>query len=169
MTVFPKSWFLTKILLGILASACVAYAAPIKIIDKELLPYYDRYTFLLEQYCNKQQYFDPIKVILSVEDLETPEYMKKNGDIEIAVCNYDGTKIIKIVYDKKHYNKASETERMSTLSHEFRHCFFHIDNDGHSKKPVNYFNQYDNGKAIDLFTLYQQIIDDLQESCGGKK
>lgn len=165
MTLLPKSWMFTKVLFGILLTVCVAIAAPLKIIDTELAPYYDRYMFLLEQYCTQQQYFVPTKITMTIEEIKEKS---EDGDTLVAECFYDGTKIVRIIYDKKFYDKATETERMSTISHELRHCLFHIPNEGHSKKPINYFNQYDNGKKINLYDLYQQLIDDFKDSCEAK-
>lgn len=123
---------------------------PYKVVDPEIVPYQQEYLFYVQKYCQKDQYFQPLQELIEIKELP---------GLIIAQCQKSLTKI-HIIYNKRFWSQDLYPFRMSTMIHEFSHCYF---GEGHSLDPNNFMFAYENSLPLD--TVKVQLEDYLKKKC----
>lgn len=70
--------------------------------------------------------------------------------------------------DKEFYENNTPIKIKSVMFHELRHCIFGKEDKDHSKDPYNYFSAI-LPEYTDEQILYEQVINDIKQSCEGQK
>ena len=168
-TIWPKSWgraLLNCLVIPLVLEGCYA-AMPFQYTNYDLKPYYDDYMIMVKERCRSNQYFHPNKMILIIKNIKQNKDYNPNTDGRIVgECTYLPSTFFEIDVDKQTWEYLTELDRKAIMFHELRHCVFMIDN--HSLDPNNYFYADLPGNLTES-KLYQQVIDDINNSCGVKK
>lgn len=147
---------LSKILLSTLFISTVYFSSSMHYVNKKLASYFDNYTALVNEVCKPTQYHYPPRTIITFADLDNGT----NGII--GLCSYLPNRWT-IYIDRSFFRDANEEERNQLMSHELRHCLFDV---GHSTDENNYMAPL--FPHLTTSELYNQIYDDLYQSCGQK-
>lgn len=120
----------TRILASILyfvagISLCTAMVVPYNNINKELLPYHDRFMHLTNMFCKPKQYFYPKRVGIGFTKLKAPT---------IGYCSYNNIEF-NIYIDRDYWNQASGDTKELLMFHEMTHCVLQLN---HVKDKNNY-------------------------------
>lgn len=129
------------------------YLIPFSHTNKTLIPYTNKVMAIVNKYCKKDQYNNPLH--------EYIYFTKLKGD-DIGECGYGYNKFI-IRIDSKFWLKASEDERIEVIFHEMYHCLF-------KKDHVDNSNNYMYYKIADLNkdVVIQQFTEDVKRICKGE-
>lgn len=141
------------ILLAALILLNISYFIPYKIVDPEIAPYEEEYKNYVVKHCNEHQYFShPIQKYIVVADLP--------ADV-IANCRSNNFTRMFITYNAKYWAMDRHDARMTTLFHEFTHCYFMED---HSPDSKNFMFAFENN--LELKVVQNQLEDYLTKKCG---
>jgi|SRR5271165_1251728 len=144
---------LSKILLSTLFISPAYFSSSMHYVNKKLAPYFDNYTTLVNEVCQPNQYFYPSRTMITFANL--PETV-------IGKCSYTPTRFV-VYIDRSFFKDANEEQRNQLMAHELRHCLFQV---GHSSDDNNYMAPV--FPELTTSELYNQIYDDLYQSCGQK-
>ncbi len=139
-----------NVLLGI---ALYIYFIPFTHTNEVLKPYTNHVMTIVNQYCKKDQYNNPLHDYI---------YFSKLKDDEVGQCGMGYNKFI-IKIDSKFWRTANEDEKTEVIFHEMYHCLFYKD---HVDNPLNYmyYRMTDLKKEV----IIQQFTDDVKRICKGE-
>lgn len=106
-------------------SICTAIVVPYKNINKELLPYHNRFMRLTNMVCKPKQYFYPERIDIEFKKLRSPT---------IGYCAYNSVEF-NIYIDREYWKQASEDTKEVLIFHEMTHCVLQLN---HVKNKNNY-------------------------------
>lgn len=140
-----------KLIRNVLLGAVIyVYFIPFTHTNEVLIPYTNKVMTIVNQYCRKDQYNNPLH--------EYIYFAKLTGD-DIGQCGWGFNKfIIKIRAD--FWDRATEDERTEVIFHEMYHCLFKKD---HVDNPLNYM--YYRMTYLKKEVIVQQFIDDVKQIC----
>lgn len=134
----------------ILAAILIPNFIPNTNINPELQSYYEDYMGIVNQYCTKDQYNQPVRLDIDFENLPDPEI----GHCEIRINSY----YIKL--DRSYWLESNEDARRQLMFHELSHCI--IDKD-HVNDVSNYM--FFMTQPLEPTTVRRQVTDDIKDHC----
>jgi len=136
----------------LLGALIYVYLIPFTHTNEILTPYTNKVLAIVNTYCTKDQYSNPLHEYI---------YFAKLPPEEVGECGYGYNKFI-IKIDRKFWFKANEDERHEVIFHEMYHCLFKKD---HVDNPYNYM--YYRMTNLTKEVIIQQFTDDVKRICKG--
>lgn len=143
--------FRTAMLYTILASLLIFEATPIRYVNTELLPYYNKFMDFTTQICTKDKYFYPNKIYIGFSSLK--------GNV-IGECSVS-REAFYINIKSDYWFHSKDSVRESLMFHEMTHCVLKMD---HVDDRNNYMNPEIN-EDLTKEQIEAQLIQNLNKRC----
>lgn len=122
-----------------------------KEIDKSINVHYTHYMRLVDEFCTKDQYFNPISYNITLKSLERPY---------IGFCHYIGS-YYEITLSRSYWMTSSDDDRFQLLAHELTHCLFEAE---HTDDPNN-FMYASHSRTMTMPEIEDQVRFYLSNTC----
>lgn len=122
------------------------FFTPYKIVDPALSPYVSHIEKLVNNYCTKDQYYNPGQIEIKFEIL---------GKRIIGYCQRKAINKYVIYVDPIYWDRAEFDERYSLIAHEMTHCMF---NEEHNKDIKNYMYFAENHLASAIVREQMKVL-----------